>query len=142
MKFIRSVAAVVAGFIVAVIFNIAIQSLNRVLYPDDVVTDPALIKERLPTMPVGPLVVVVIAWETGAFVGGLVAALVAGWAPSVHAGMIGAAMLAATITNFLMLPGHPNWMVIAGLLLPLPVSILAGNLVSPRTPPSAPVSNP
>ncbi len=142
MKFIRSIAAVVVGFIVAMCVNIAIEYLDMRIYPDDIVTDPALLKEKLPTMPMGPLLIVVIAWESGAFVGGMVAALVAGWARCIHAGIIGAAVLTATVANFLGLPGHPNWMVIAGLVLPLPASMLGGWLISPRSESPAPVSNP
>jgi hypothetical protein len=142
MKFVRSVAAVVVGFLVGTLFNAAIQSLNGVLFPDDIVTDPALIREKLPTMPLGPLLVVVIAWETGAFAGGVAAALTAGWARTIHAGMIGAATLVATIKNFVDLPGHPNWMILAGLLLPLPASVLGGWVASPREPPFGTMGDP
>jgi hypothetical protein len=56
--------------------------------------------------------------------------------------MIGAAVLAATVVNFLALPGHPHWMILAGLLLPLPMSMLGGWLASPRSTTHEPVDKP
>ncbi len=49
--------------------------------------------------------------------------------------MIGAFVLLGTIMNFQMLPdAHPTWMVIAGYVQPIPVSLLAGWLVGMMLP--------
>jgi hypothetical protein len=138
MKILRSILGVVFGLVASMATITAVHQLSLLFYPLPEGVDAnnvEQLKELLPKMPMEALVLVVLAWESGAFVGGAVAALIAGWARCVHAGIIGALVLAATIANFRMLPGHPDWMIVAGLLLPLPVSLIAGKIVSLLLPP-------
>ena len=145
MKILRSILAVVGGFIVSMGTIMGVHMIGQFIYPLPNGVDPSdteKLRELLPTMPLGALLMVVLAWESGAFVGGLIAALIAGRARCVHAGIIGAWVLLGTIRNFRMLPGHPEWMIIAGLVLPLPVSLLAGKIVATLLPPPPAASNP
>jgi hypothetical protein len=146
MKILRSILAVVAGFIVSAMVTFAIQQISHRMYPLPEGTDTSdmeALSKLLPTMPIGALLMVLFSWEFGAFIGGAVAALIAGRARCWHAGIVGGLVLASTITVFFMLRGHPEWMIVAGLLLPLPVSLLAGKLVSLLVPtPTSPGSNP
>jgi hypothetical protein len=147
MKIVRSILGVVFGLVASMVAIMAVHRLSMVFYPLPEGVDPnnaEQLKEVLPKMPTEALLLVVAAWESGAFVGGALAALIAGWARCVHAGVIGALVLAATIANFRMLPGvHPEWMIVAGLLLPLPTSLLAGKIVSLLLPhPPAPQPQP
>jgi hypothetical protein len=71
-------------------------------------------KEKLiASQPLGALVIVVAAWTAGALAGGYVAARIAGFAPYVHAGVIGALDLLGIALMARMLP-HPDWMLTAG----------------------------
>ena len=145
MKIVRSILAVVIGLVVSMASITLIHGIGQRLYPLPEGVDPndmEKLKELIPTMPIGALIMVVLAWESGAFFGGAAGALIAGRGRCWHAGIIGGLVLAATIANLWMLQGHPDWMIVAGLLLPLPVSLLAGKVVSmmfaPATQDSAP----
>ena len=103
----------------------------------------------LESLPTAAFVIVLCGWQLGAFVGGAVAALIAGRARVIHAGIIGGFVLLGTVINFLSVRDnanftHPDWMIVAGLLLPLPVSLIAGKLVArwrcPRALPPVPPS--
>jgi hypothetical protein len=102
--------------------------------------------EWIKTLPTEANVLVLLGPQLGAFLGGAVSALIAGRGRYLHAGIIGGLVLAGTIWNFYEMKNeynftHPNWMIVLGLLLPLPVSLLAGKVVSRRSPPP-PASNP
>lgn len=145
MKIVRSILAIVLGTIVAMTTIMGIQGISSRMYPlpDDISpNDMKQLNELLPTLPIGAMLMVLLSWEAGAFAGGGMAALIAASARCVHAGIIGGLVLVGTIAILWMMPAHPDWMKIAGLLLPLPVSLLAGKLVSmvlpvPPPPPAA-----
>jgi hypothetical protein len=123
MDILRSVLAVLVGAVVSFIVIFGIQ-----------------------TLPTSPMVVVLLSWQAGAFVGGGLSGLIAGRGRMLHAGIIGCVVLMLTIYNFFDMKrqydfSHPDWMIVAGLLLPLPVSLFAGKLVSMLLPPP-PASNP
>lgn len=144
MKIVRSILAIVIGLISAMATIAMIDWINHAIFRPPLPEgfnpyDREAAKNVMDNMPLGALLMLPIAWVVGAFVGGGLAALIAGRGRCWHAGIIGALVLAATIANFVLIP-HPNWIIVAGLLLPLPVSLLAGKLVSLCSPP--PVSDP
>jgi hypothetical protein len=132
MKVFRTIAAIVVGIIVSMVTITVVHQISGMIYPLPEGTDPndmEALKRILPTMPLGAFLMVLLAWESGAFVGGAVAALIAAFARVIHAAIIGAWVLIGTIAIMFMLP-HPGWMIAAGLVLPVPVAMLAGKLVS------------
>jgi hypothetical protein len=155
MKILRSILAVVVGVVAAVVAIMALQMISFLVYrPDNGKTFWEQMKEMqenkeaakalMAATPTGGLVVVLVSWELGAFVGGGLAALIAGRGRLVHAGIIGAFILASTILNIRNTQreydfSHPDWMIVLGLLLPIPVSLVAGKLVSLLFPPAPPV---
>ena len=145
MKIVRSTLAIVVGLAISMAAIILMHVVGQHFYPLPEGVDPndmEKLRKYVPTAPIGALIMVVLAWESGAFLGGATAALIAGRARCIHAGIIGGLVLAATIANLWMLRVHPDWMIIAGLLLPLPVSLLAGKLVSMMLPPISVVNKP
>jgi hypothetical protein len=72
----RSIAAVVAGFIVASLFMVIIETINgRVLFPElgnaaEGVTDRETILAMLATAPLGAFLVLIVGWILGAVTGG------------------------------------------------------------------------
>jgi hypothetical protein len=143
MKIVRCILAVILGAILANATIFLMHAVSEMIFapPPELKAEFAKVqsggemdrdkvRELIQTMPLGALLMVVLAWEMGAFVGGAASAVIAGWKRLVFAGVSGAAVLAGTILNIMMIPGHPDWMIIAGLLLPLPVSLIAGKLVS------------
>ena len=134
MKVVRSVLAIIVGLMVFIGIAMLIQAISHRIYPPPEgidMHDPVAVKTLMETLPLGAFLMVLLSWGMGTFVAGAVAALIAGRARCLHAGIIGGLVLAATIMIFWMIP-HPDWLIVAGLLLPLPLSLLAGKLVSLR----------
>ena len=158
MIILRSILAVVIGGVIAFAVIKGIETANFLIYrPADgksiteqmkELEDPKNAKTYFESLPSNAFVMVLLAWQAGAFLGGGVAAWIAARARLVHAGVVGGLVLGGTIYILFTIKStydfsHPDWMIVLGLLLPLPVSLLAGKLVSILVPtPVAPVSNP
>ena len=69
------------------------------------------------------MLLVLIGWVLGAFLGGWVAARIARHRRAA-ALVIGALVVLGVVANNMMIP-HPLWMTIAGVLLPIPAAWLA-----------------
>ena len=156
MQILRSVGAVVAGALVAMILIGMIEAINGFIYPPpegksfmewwkEVSDGTQLAKDWIKGMPASAMALLQVAWGVGACVGGAVAALIAARWRLLHAGLIGAFVLAGTIMNFQQMKEkldytHPDWLIITGLLLPLPLSLLGGYVIDRLypLPPSAP----
>ncbi|MBI3463126.1 MAG: hypothetical protein HY000_08725 [Planctomycetes bacterium] len=88
---IRSILAVIAGFVASNVIMFAIELINVRLYPDLVKAlqsnDPEAIKAALAaaSLPVGAMLVVLLAWVLGSLVGGYVGAWIGRNAPVAHA---------------------------------------------------------
>ena len=133
----RSVLAVVAGFVVASVVMMAIESINgRFLYPElgkaaEGITDREAIRRLLATAPVGAFLVVIVGWMLGGVAGGWVAARVSKRAPVGHALTLGGLLTLAGVANNLMVP-PPIWFWIASLLVLLPAAYAGGRLALRR----------
>jgi len=119
MKILRSILAVIVGSIVAMVPVSIVEMIGQAIYPPP---------------ETGAMVAVLIAWQVGAFFGGAAAALVAGPGRCLHAAIIGVFILLLSVAMMMISP-YPDWMKVAGLLLPLPISLLAGKIVSQLLPP-------
>ena len=134
-KIVRSIGAVIAGFVAASAVMMLIESINgRVLYPEmgkmaEGVTDKEVIRALLASAPVGALLVVIAGWGLGAFTGGLLAAWIGRDAPMRHALILGGLLTLAGIANNLMLP-PPGWFWIPTLLVFVPAAY-AGSRFAP-----------
>ncbi|HNV79560.1 MAG TPA: hypothetical protein PKH66_08920, partial [Thermomonas sp.] len=72
------------------------------------------------------------AWVIGAFDGGFVAALIARNGHPRAAAVVPALMVMAGVVGMIVkMPGHPLWMAVVGLLLPIPAA-LAGAWLAAR----------
>lgn len=133
MKILLSVVAVVLGMIVgsvAVKVNESVVSPRFYQLPEEVDrTDLDQVRAAVAEMPAEAFGIILAGWVAGAFLGGGVAALIAGRSRCTHAGIVGGWILFGSVFMMVVLP-HPKWMIVAALLQPLPVSMLAGKLVS------------
>jgi hypothetical protein len=145
MKIVRSIAGIFCGIALAVFVMTVAETINGIVnQPDDGKTfaefqetlkkDMKAMKAWVESLPAWVMVVVLLGWELGAFLGGGLAALIAGYRPRLHAACVGVFVLVGTIMNFYMMKAlceisHPDYIIVLGLLLPLPSSILAGTLV-------------
>ena len=127
----KSIGAVVAGFVTAGVIMMTVESINgHVLYPDlaksaQGVTDRETIRTIFANAPVGALLVVVFGWLLGGLAGGWVAGRIAG---SLRQPIVLAMLLTvAGIANNLMLP-PPVWFGCATLLVLGPAAVAGGKV--------------
>jgi hypothetical protein len=120
---IAALACVMAGDTLAHFFAIPSHGMMRRVPSGIDANDHAAL--ALSTMPVMALLALVLGWIAAAFVGPWVAVKVARRSPLVHAAIVGALLLTATVTNLASLP-HPIWMWVVGILaFPLGVWVVA-----------------
>jgi hypothetical protein len=153
MKIVRSIAAVVLGWILGSVVTGAVEMANFVIYAptngkpfmewaQEMMEKPEVAKAWIESLPTTAMLIVLAAWELGAFIGGGVSALIAGRARLIHAGVVGLLVLVGTIRNDMNMKrdydfSHPDWMMVLGVILPVPMALLAGLVVSwtfPGTP--------
>lgn len=118
----RGIGATVVGVLVAGLSIAGVEWLGHRLYPPPAglqANDLEALAAHVATMPIGALLFVLLAWLLGVFLGGLVAASLAGRRHRLYAGVVVAVILLSAIANFAMIP-HPAWfMALTVLTLPL-----------------------
>lgn len=130
---IRSILAVIAGFIAASAVMMVVETVNgRLIYPDlgkraQGVTDRQEIKAILASAPVGAFAVVLFGWVLGGVTGGFVATLISGKPRGRHALVLGVLLTLAGVANNLMLP-PPLWFWIPTLVF-LPATYVGARLI-------------
>ncbi len=133
----RSLAAVVAGFVAASVVMMIVESINgRLLFPElgkaaEGVTDREKIKALLAAAPVGAFLVVLVGWVLGGVAGGWVAARLAARAPVGHGLAVGALLTLGGVANNLMIP-PPLWFWVASLLVLIPAAYAGARLAPAR----------
>jgi hypothetical protein len=164
MKYLRSVLGVILGAVVATVLMMVAETGNFLAFKpteapgiddfgklkewmDEFQKDPKQVTAWVNTLPIWAMVVVQLGWAVGTFAGAWVSAKIAGWAHLVHGLIIGALILIGTIANFYELKSHgfdhPSWMIVLGVLLPIPVAFLASKLATPSSSkPAAPSALP
>ena len=111
----RSVIAILAGIVVGLVTLSVVQMLGHMIYETPAnlnIDDKVAMAAYMETVPVGSLLMVLLSYAGGAFLGGLVAARISTGKPILHAMIIGVLLMLAGIANFMMLP-HPTWFLIA-----------------------------
>lgn len=130
----RTVFAFLIGALAMAGCVAALQALGHWIWPPPAgldLTDPAQRSGFVAGMPLAAKVWVLVAYATAVEVATIVAVLVNRPRWRGLALSLGGLMVALSALNFWMLP-HPWWMVLIGLLLPLPVAMTAGWWLRPR----------
>jgi hypothetical protein len=144
MRTVRLVLALPAGLIIMMATITAIESLDRRAFPigpemtagielmkTDLEAGRAAIRAALPTVPVSSLMCVVFGWIAGGAAGAFLAGSIAGRAHVALGVAIAALLLAACVTNLVLIP-HPAWMWPAGIVLPAGTAVAVAALSRPR----------
>ena len=133
----RSIAAVVVGFIAASIVMMIVETINgRVLHPElgkaaEGVTDRETIRALLATAPVGAFLVVIAGWILGGVAGGWITARLSLQATAGHGLVLGVLLTLAGVANNLMIP-PPVWFWIASLVVLMPAAYAGARLAPAR----------
>jgi hypothetical protein len=133
----RSIASVVAGFIVASIVMMIIESINgRFLFPElgkaaEGVTDREKIRALVAGAPVGALLVVIVGWILGGIAGGWTTARLSARSTLRHGLVLGALLMLAGVANNLLIP-PPLWFWIASLVVLMPAAYFGARLAPRR----------
>lgn len=123
---VRTTLAVLAGLAAMFVCVAAIEMIGIYQYPPPLnlnVNDAGAMDAWIATLPIAALLIVLAAWAVGAFAGAWTAARISRNHPLLSAMLVGATVLLATLTNFYQY-AHPQWMMLAGLALPLPMAWL------------------
>jgi hypothetical protein len=126
----RSVLAVLAGILVMGITVAAVQWLGMSIYPpppDIDMADREAMAALIAQMPVMALGMVLVAYAFGTFLGAYTASTISLRHKRGVALAISGVMVVLVALNFSAIP-HPMWMVVAGLVIPLPFALLAWRL--------------
>ena len=128
----RTLFALISGlFAMMIVTTIVALVSAKFLYAPPLGFDAgevAQLRAFVEAMPVAVLALLVASWCVAAFVGGGVAAKLAGRWPIACALAIGAVVSAAQVPNALAI-GYPAWAVAVGVALPMPLAWLAAVLV-------------
>src|SRR4051812_5433252 len=103
----RSVMAVFVGVVVCVVLIFLLELPGQLIYPmprDLDVNDREQFGEYVKNAPLAAKLLVLAAYAVGTFVGGWLAARLAGRAPLAHAGVVAAFVLLASLMNLTSMP--------------------------------------
>lgn len=115
----KRVLAVLAGLVVGVLVIFLSQAVGMLIYPPPANFDPnnkEQLKELMANAPAMSLVLVLIGYFLGAFVGGLIATHLvkaSSWMPAL---IVGAVLTVLGLINLIAIP-HPIWFTISGLII-------------------------
>ena len=123
----RTLLGAVIGLVTAAITIMLIEFAGHQVYPPPPGLNPMVTEDMAKIMqmlPLGAMLFVVAAWLIGAFDGGFIAALIARKGHPRAAAVVPALMVMAGVIGMIIkMPGHPVWMAIVGLLLPIPAAL-------------------
>jgi MFS family permease len=134
MIWVRRILAVVVGIVVAVVLVFVLEQISNILYPPAEgvdLTDPKQLEKHIAGLPLPAFLIVLAAYLIASFVGGYVAALIAGEKPALFASIVAGFILAATVLNLYFIP-HPQWFAYVALLGIAIMGVLAGSLAPKR----------
>ena len=123
----RTLLGAVIGLVTAAITIMLIEFAGHQVYPPPPGLNPMVTEDMAKIMqmlPLGAMLFVVAAWLIGAFDGGFIAALIARKGHPRAAAVVPALMVMAGVVGMIIqMPGHPTWMAIVGLLLPIQAAL-------------------
>lgn len=121
----RLILAGVVGVVVAVVLVGLVQWGGQQVYPPPAgidFHDPAQVAAMVANLPTGAFVFVLAAWVLGSLGGAFSAAKIARRSHNAMALVVATFMLAAIVFNLVAYP-HPLWMMVLGVLMPVPCAL-------------------
>ena len=132
----RTLLGAVAGAVAMWITVFALEFTGHALYPPPPGLNPqeqADLAAIIVRSPPGALTMLVLAWVAGAFTGGYVAARIARPYPRAAAVFVALLVMAGVVGMIVLVPQHPVWVAVLGLVLPVPAAMFAARLAKTTT---------
>lgn len=129
----RSIGAVVAGFVAASIVMMIVEGINgHLLFPElgkaaAGVTDRDALRALMTAAPFGAFLVVIAGWILGGLAGGFTAEKISARSGGAPALVLGVLLTLAGVANNLMVP-PPIWFWIVSLLVLLPATLAGARM--------------
>jgi hypothetical protein len=136
---IRLILAVICGLLAGGVFNMAVIVLSWVIFrpPEGAdMNNSETMKAYIDSLPLPAHLLILVAHDGSALVGGFVAALIAGRSALVLGAIVGGVFLFGGVVNLFSIP-HPVWFAVVDVLLYVPCGILGARLAPSRTSPAA-----
>src|SRR5262245_40509941 len=118
----RSILSVILGFLAGALVVGLLEAAGHLMYPpppDINLHNPDQLKAIIENLPIGALIMVLVAWAGGSFAAGLVAALVAKNRKPTHALIVGCLQMLAGGVTMLLIP-RPAWFIVSSFLIVVP----------------------
>jgi hypothetical protein len=130
----RTILGMVVGLVTMWLTVTALEFLGLAMFPPPAglnPQNPEHLQMIIAASPLGALVMLVLAWAAGAFVGGWIAARIA---RHTRAAAVAVALfvMAGVAGMVVLVPDHPRWVSTLGFLLPIPVALIAAKLAGRR----------
>ena len=130
----RTILGMLVGLVVMWLTVTALEFLGHAVFPPPPgldPTNPEHLQQIIAAASVGSLAMLVLGWVAGTFVGGWVAARIA---RHKRAAAIAVALfvMAGVAGMIVIVPDHPRWVSALGLLLPIPLALMAATLAGRR----------
>lgn len=136
----RSISAILIGFITGFVVIVGCEYANIRLYPLPAGTDPedaVAMNAALAAMPAKAMILVLVGWFIGTIGASFMAARFAAQFKSMHGLLMGLVFLGGAIMTMRQIH-HPLWFWIVGIALFFPAAIIGTSLATPRGGASAP----
>jgi hypothetical protein len=130
----RSVSAILMGFITGFVVIVGCEYLNIRMFPIPASVDPedaAAMNAALAAMPAKAMILVLVGWFIGAIGASFMAARFAVQFKSMHGMLMALIFLGGAIMTMRQIH-HPLWYWIIGILLFFPAAIIGTSLAAPR----------
>jgi hypothetical protein len=140
---VHSILGVIGGVVAAGVVVGVMEFVGHKIYPPPPGIDlhnPEALKTIIDQLPLGAIVMVLVAWGAGSLVGGFTAGAVAGRAQVVHGLIVGGIQMAFGILTMIMIP-HPVWFMIAAVVVVIPpawLGAVVARLLFDPSPPAGP----
>nr|HEV7954467.1 hypothetical protein [Candidatus Acidoferrales bacterium] len=130
----RSISAILMGFITGFVIIAGCVYLNLRLFPLPAGIDPedtAAMNAAMAAMPAKSLILVLVGWAIGTIGASFMAARFAGQFKSLHGLLMGLIFLGGAIMTMRQ-SHHPLWFWIVGIIIFFPAAIIGSSLAVPR----------
>lgn len=136
----RTLLAIVAGLITAMLVIFGMEAAGLIFFPPPAgmpLETEADLARLVAMAPLAAKLWLVFGWALGSFVGAWVAARISRRHRRIAALAVALFIVAGTVMNAMVI-AHPLWMNLLGILLPVPLALLAARLAGPRSTPGTP----